>query len=109
MVHCNNEAWTAKGVDCGNELRQLLRIDIVPGEKDDSTYEGMPHQLGLIGRNGRADEVDHQRPETHPGRPLRLPGSRIAMDSTWVVCGNMSNTPAAMRLIPCSCTSNPRS
>src|SRR5262249_50847456 len=106
VVHCNNQGRAAHGVNLGHELDELLRVDVVAGEENHPTHQRMPHQLALLRRHDGPEEIDHQRPEAHA---VGLAGSSRANASTCVVCGNMSTTPAATSLIPCSCTSSPRS
>src|SRR3569833_2626330 len=103
-IDCNNERRAAHGEDRGHELGERVRIRVVAGEEDDSANERMPHQLWLFRGDSHTLEIDHQRPQANGVRPFFRPGSRIARDSTCVVWGNMSITPAATRLIPCSLT-----
>src|SRR5215470_3858198 len=95
-----------------DERRQLRRIEVVPCEQDHPTHQRLAQQLALLLEDFGPREVDHQRAETHAGRAAsqsRPECVSSARDSTCAVCGNISTTPAAASVKPCSCTNTPRS
>ncbi len=96
-------------MNCGDQCRKLLRVDIVTCEQDHSANEWMPQQLTLLGGDRRALQIDHQRTQSHPGNLFCPPGVRTTIDSTCAVCGNISSTPAARTLNPNSCARMPTS
>ena len=89
VVDAHHQRRRARGVDVGDEPRELLRVRVVARKKDHAAHQRVLQDLALFGLQHRALEVDHQGAERHDAR------SSTAMDSTCVVCGNMSITPAA--------------
>ena len=102
MVDGHDQRGAACAVNLGYEGGQLLRVGVVAGEKDHPPDEGVPQQLALLGLEARALQVDHQGTEANRISPPRAApgGVSRARDSTWVVCGNMSSTPAARSANP---------
>ena len=129
VIDRHQQPRTAHRMDLCHEPLQLLRVGVVAREQDDAADQRMDQHLAILGRQFLAGDVDHQWSERHcalPGdcpvgvivayprlevRPARLihdpAGASTATDSTWVVCGNMSATPAASSSKPCSCTRIP--
>src|SRR6187549_2764090 len=104
LVHGHDQRRVARRVDIGDQLAQLLRRLVVAREEDDAADERMAQHLAVLGRELEAGDIDHQWAQSH-GTYL----SRTATDSTWVVCGNISSTPAASKRKPWAWVSRPRS
>ena len=92
---------------------------VVAREQDDAADQRMAQHLAVLGRQLEAGDIDHQWAQGHglsilssvlsPEHPLYGALSSTAMDSTCVVCGNISSTPAARKRKPSSWVRTPRS
>src|ERR1700679_1265972 len=89
-----------QGANCRRERGDLPWIGVVPGEQQHTADQRMREHADVLGAQFRAGDIHHERPqpEAHAG------ASNTAIDSTCVVCGNMSITPAWVSLNPWSCT-----
>src|ERR1700694_3412609 len=94
MVHRDQQVRRAQAADCRREGGDLPWIMVVPGEQQDAADQGMSEHPDIIGAEFRARDVHHERSQTHAG------ASNTAIDSTCVVCGNISITPALVSLNP---------
>src|ERR1700680_56989 len=88
----------AQGSDIRGERGELPRIAVVAGEQQDAADQGVRKHPDIVGAQFRTGDIDHERPQTHTGF------SNTAIDSTCVVCGNISITPAQVSLNPWPCT-----
>src|SRR3954452_25424483 len=71
----------------------------------------MAQDLAVLGRELEAGDIDHQWAQGQgesPGVAYDALSS-TATDSTWVVCGNISSTPAASKRNPWVWVSSPKS
>src|SRR5207248_5428373 len=113
VIHGHDERRGALGMNRADQCGQLVGDGVVAREEDAAAHQRMAQQLALLGGGRAAGEVDHQGAQTHAGgavrRARRPPAVSSSSDSTCVVCGNMSTTPAAWSAKPCSCTSTERS
>src|SRR5580658_392286 len=87
----------AQRPDALRERGDLGRIAVIAGEQQDAADLGVRKHTDIIGSQFRAADVDHERPQAHAGP------SNTAIDSTCVVCGNISITPAQVSLNPWVC------
>src|SRR5690606_13224386 len=83
-------------------------------EQDHTAHQWMAQHVPVFGRWLATGDIDHQRTQRHASLlPLCFDfgggPSRMATDSTWLVCGNMSTIPALRSENPCSVTRIPRS
>ena len=83
-------------MDVGDEAGELLGVGVVAREQDDAAHERMAQHFAVLGRQLETGDIDHQWPKGH--KPHFL--SSTATDSTCVVCGNISRTPAARKRKP---------
>src|ERR1700675_4544400 len=98
MVHRDQQVRRAQGADRRRERRDLAWIVVIPGEQQNAADHGMDKHPDVLGAQFRARDIDHERSQTHAGP------SNTAIDSTCVVCGNISITPAQVSLYPWPCT-----
>src|SRR5690606_22129023 len=93
LVHADQLRARRGFTDGLREFGHLLPGCEVPGKQDDAgtgrVLEPVAFAGAEFGAGGADDEHGCQR-------------VKRAMDSTWAVCGNMSMTPAASRVQPCS-------
>ncbi len=109
VIDGDQQPRTSQTVDLRHEVLQLPRIGVVAGEQDDAAHQRMSQQFTIFRAQRSAGDVDHQWAQGHgmssPGLSADAPGGASkARDSTWVVCGNMSATPAASSSNPSSWT-----
>ena len=104
------------GLDGTYELEAVrpdveMKIAVMPGAgqaaDDGVAFEHRDGKavLGELVADGQAGDIDHQWAQGHSkrpvfGSPLYGAPSSTAMDSTCVVCGNISSTPAARKRKP---------
>ncbi len=65
LVHGDQQGRLADRVDLGHELLELRAIAEVAGEQDDAADERRLEAPALLGRQGRALDVDHERTQGH--------------------------------------------
>src|SRR5277367_901303 len=88
----------AQRPDSRRKRRELRWIAVIAGEQQDAADLGVRQHAHIIRAQFRARDIDHERAQTHVGI------SNTAIDSTCVVCGNISITPAQVSLNPWVCT-----
>ena len=103
MVHRNQQMRTAHRPDTRRQRRDLRRVAVIPREQQNAADQRMLEHANVVGAQFRAGDVDHEGSQTHAGL------SNTAIDSTCVVCGNISITPAQVSSNPKSCTRRPAS
>src|SRR5271165_1185247 len=84
--------------DRGRERGELAGIAVIAGEQQHAADLRVGQHADVLIRQFRAGDIDHERPKAHAG------ASNTAIDSTCVVCGNISITPAQVSLNPWVCT-----
>ena len=90
VIDAHDESGRTHGVNIRDELLQLRGVGVIACKKNHAADKRMLQQLALQRLQHRPLEIDHQRSERHRST------SRTAIDSTCVVCGNISTTPAAV-------------
>src|SRR5450631_826835 len=78
----------------GSQSGYLLRVTVITGEQEHAADQGVRQHPGVIRTQFRSGDIDHERSQTHTGP------SNTAIDSTCVVCGNISITPAQVSVNP---------
>ena len=109
LIHADEQRRGACRMDGCGECGELRGINIIAGKEDDAAHQGVAQQLAILGRQFAPRHIDHEGSEGHAAPPCAAGRSSSAIDSTCMVCGNMSTTPAACKLKPYSCTSVPTS
>src|SRR5258706_632216 len=84
----------AQGANRRRQRGELPRIAVIPGEQEDAADQRVCKHPDILGDQFRSRDIDHERSQTHSSR------SNTAIDSTCVVCGNISITPAQVSLNP---------
>src|SRR5690349_11488208 len=107
LVHGHDERRRTDGMDVGDQPGELVGVGVVAREQDDAAHERMAQDFAVLGRELETGDIDHQWPKGHRRRLYFL--SSTATDSTCVVCGNISRTPAARKRKPISWVRMPRS
>ena len=91
VIDADDQRRRTHRMDIGDQPGQLLGFGVVAREEDHAADRRVRQQFALLRLQHRTLEIDHEWTEGHRVR------SRTAMDSTCVVWGNMSITPAASR------------
>src|SRR3984885_3756633 len=94
LVDRNDERRCTRGVDVGAERGKLRVVNIIARKQDDAAHQRMAQELAVFATQLKTRHINHQGAEANAGR------CRRAKDSTCIVWGNMSNTPAACKLKP---------
>ncbi len=103
MVDRDQQMRRAHRADRRRQRGELLRIAVVAAEQYDAADQGWRKHVEVFGAEFGSGDIDHERTQAHAGF------SNTAIDSTCVVCGNMSITPAPISLNPWSFTKIPAS
>ena len=91
MVDRHQQLRRAHGAELGGQRGNLRGVAVIAGEEEHAAHQRVGQNLAVLRAQFRPGDVDHERAQRSWAHAFF---SNTAIDSTCVVCGNISITPA---------------